>query len=149
MPSYERLLVATDGSDLSRKAIKSAIELAGRLQAELFILHVVPRYPTAYFEGAVALDPDEVGRIEKSWAEHGRALVNEAADKAEKAGVTARAQVVVSDAPADAILACAAKHHCGMIVMASHGRRGLQRVLLGSETQHVLTHGKVPVLVLR
>lgn len=146
---YDSILVATDGSELSRKAVDGAIELAGDLAAELFILHVVPRYPTAFFEGGASVEPDQVARVERQWAERGRAVVNEEAERAEKAGVTARAAVMQSDNVADSILAAARKHGCGLIVMASHGRRGLQRVLLGSETQHVLTRGDLPVLVLR
>ena len=68
---------------------------------------------------------------------------------AERAGVKAKAVTVSSDLVAEAILAAARKHKCDLIVMASHGRKGLKRLLLGSETQHVLTHGEVPVLVLR
>ena len=63
--------------------------------------------------------------------------------------MSARGVVVQSDAVADALLSAAKKHRCDLAVMASHGRRGLQRVLLGSETQHVLTRGNLPVLVLR
>lgn len=146
---YDCILVAADGSELSRKAVDTATGLASALAAELFILHVVPRYPNSYFEGAAPIQADEVVRVERQWAEHGRAIVNEDAARVEKAGVTARATVVQSDNVAESILATAHKHGCGLIVMASHGRRGLQRVLLGSETQHVLTRGDLPVLVLR
>ena len=146
---YQRILVATDDSRISRKAVKAAIELAGRLQASLVAVHVVPRYPMSYFEGAVVLSPAEVGRIEKKWMDKGRAMVDAVAAQAQKAGVDARGILAQSDAPADAILAAARKHKCDLIVMASHGRRGLQRVLLGSETQHVLAHTELPVLVLR
>lgn len=146
---YDCILVATDGSELSRKAVDAAIELAASLAAELLILHVVPRYPTSYFEGAVPMEAEELMRVERQWAERGRALVDEEAARAEKAGVTARATVMHSDQVAESILAAAHKHRCGLVVMASHGRHGLQRVLLGSETQHVLTRGDLPVLVLR
>ena len=146
---YQRILVATDDSKLSRKAVKAALELAASVQAQLVALHVVPRYPTAFFEGAVALGADDVARVERQWADKGRAVVDGVARQAEAAGVKARALVVQSDAVADAILAAARKHKADLIVMASHGRRGLSRVLLGSETQHVLTHGTTPVLVLR
>jgi nucleotide-binding universal stress UspA family protein len=71
------------------------------------------------------------------------------AEQARAAGVEAKAVVVRSDLVADAVAAAAKKHKCDLIVMASHGRRGLKRLLLGSETQHVLTHGTIPVLVLR
>ena len=146
---YDCILVATDGSDLSRKAVNAAIQLSAKLGAELFILHVVPRYPISYFEGAVPMQAEEVMRVERQWSERGRALVNEEAARAEKAGVTARATIMHSDNVAETILTSAHKHGCGLIVMASHGRHGLQRVLLGSETQHVLTRGDLPVLVLR
>ncbi len=135
---YERILVATDDSRLSRKAVKAAVELAGRLDSALVAVHVVPRYPMSYFEGAVALLPQEVGRIEKQWMDKGRALVDDVAAAARKAGVDARGVLAQSDVPADAILAAAKKHKCDLIVMASHGRRGLQRVLLGSEIKNVL-----------
>jgi nucleotide-binding universal stress UspA family protein len=146
---YQRILVATDDSRLSRKAVKAAVELAASLQARLLVLHVVPRYPTAFFEGAIALDADDVGRVEQQWADRGRAVVDAVVRQAATAGVGARGVIVQNDAVADTILAAARKHKADLIVMASHGRRGLSRVLLGSETQHVLTHGTTPVLVLR
>jgi nucleotide-binding universal stress UspA family protein len=87
--------------------------------------------------------------VEKQWAERGQALADEVEQAAEKAGVTAKAVTVRSDLVAEAIMAAAKKNKCDLIVMASHGRRGIKRLLLGSETQHVLTHGTIPVLVLR
>jgi nucleotide-binding universal stress UspA family protein len=146
---YRRILVPTDGSVLSRKAIRSAIELAAGVGAEVVGLNVVPRYPTSYFEGGSSVSADEVARAEKQWAEQGQAIANEVGKAAAKAGVKARAVTVRSDLVAEAILGAARKHGCDLVVMASHGRKGLKRLLLGSETQHVLTHGAVPVLVLR
>jgi len=145
----QRILVATDGSKLSRKAVQAAIELAAQTGASLVALHVVPRYPMSYFEGAVALDPDEVGRVEREWSERGRDIVDAVAKAAEKAGVKVRAAVDCCDSAADAILRATRKHKCDLIVMASHGRRGISRVLLGSETQHVLANATTPVLVIR
>ncbi|MBA2961564.1 MULTISPECIES: universal stress protein [Ramlibacter] len=146
---FQRILVATDDSELSRKAIQAAIGLASTHKAELYVLHVVPRYPTAYFEGAVVLAPDDVARVEKQWSEAGQQLVDGITREAQAAGVTAKSLLVHSDAVAEAVIAAARKQECDLIVMASHGRRGMQRVLLGSETQHVLTHSSTPVLVLR
>lgn len=145
----KRILVATDGSKLSRKAVGSAVELASATGAELVALNVVPRYPVSYFEGGASLSPQEVDRMEKQWAEQGQAIAEAAGRQAEDAGVKSRAVTMRSDLVAEAILKAAQKHRCDLIVMASHGRRGLKRLLLGSETQHVLTHGTVPVLVLR
>lgn len=144
-----RILVATDDSELSQKAVQGAIDLALVTKAKLFALHVVPRYPTSYFEGGMAQHPNEVARIEKKWSDKAHVMVDAAAAKAREAGVDARGVVAHSDSAAEAIIAAADKHECDLIVMASHGRRGIQRVLLGSETQHVLTHTTTPVLVLR
>jgi nucleotide-binding universal stress UspA family protein len=146
---YKRILVPTDGSALSKKAVRSAVDLAASVGAELVALHVVPRYPTSYFEGAVVLAPKELARVEKAWTDNGQLLADAAVKVATSAGVTARSVVVRSDLIADAILSAARKHKCDLVVMASHGRKGIKRLLLGSETQHVLTQGQVPVLVLR
>ncbi|RYY53393.1 MAG: universal stress protein [Comamonadaceae bacterium] len=146
---YRRLLVPTDGSALSKKAMRSAVDLAAGLGAELVALNVVPRYPTSYFDGALTVSAEEVGRVEKQWAEQGQAIADGVRLAAEKAGVKAKAVTVRSDLVGEAIIAQARKHKCDLVVMASHGRKGLKRILLGSETQHVLTHGDVPVLVLR
>ena len=146
---YQRILVPTDGSSLSKKAARNAVALASSLGAELVALSVVPRHPTAWFEGGANVATDEVARLERKWAEQGQAIAEDVQDAAEAAGVKARAVTVRSDLVAEAILAAARRHRCDLVVMASHGRKGLKRLLLGSETQHVLTHGKVPVLVLR
>jgi nucleotide-binding universal stress UspA family protein len=146
---YRKLLVATDGSPLSKKAVRSAIDLAAALGAELVALYVVPRYPVSYFEGGVTIPAQEVSRIEEQWSQKGQAIVDAVLQTATAAGVKAKAVVSRSDLVAESILAAVKKHRCDLVVMASHGRKGLKRILLGSETQQVLTHGSVPVLVLR
>jgi nucleotide-binding universal stress UspA family protein len=146
---YQRILVATDGSKLSQKATAHAIELAALCGAELIALHVVPRYPQSYFEGAIPLPPEDVKRIEAEWAEQGRAIVESVKAAAEPRGVKVKPVTIKSDIVSDALIAAAKKHKADLIVMASHGRRGIKRLLLGSETQQVLTHSHIPVLVLR
>ena len=146
---YKRILVATDGSTLSKKAVTSAIELAALANAELVALKVIPRYPQSYFEGGLALQAAEVSRVEKQWADDGQAIVDAVQQAALEQGVKTKAITVKSDFVSDAVIAAAKKHKCDLIVMASHGRRGIKRLLLGSETQQVLTHSHVPVLVLR
>lgn len=146
---YQRILVATDGSDLSQTAVSSAIELAAAVGAELVALYVVPRYPVSYFEGGITISVQDVARTEKQWSDKGQAVVDAVREQAETRGVTAKAVVAQSDLVAESIMAAASKHGCDLVVMASHGRKGIKRVLLGSETQHVLTHSTVPVLVLR
>jgi nucleotide-binding universal stress UspA family protein len=145
---YQRILVATDGSTLSKKAIKAAIDLAALCGAELVAVKVVPRYPQSYFEGGIALQPEEVRRVESQWADEGQAVVDAVKKTALAKGVTTKAITVKSDVVSDAVLAAAKKQQCDLIVMASHGRKGIKR-LLGSETQHVLTHATIPVLVLK
>ena len=146
---YQKLLVATDGSTLSKKAVRSAIELAGAVGAELLALYVVPRYPVSYFEGGITVSTQDIARTEKQWADQGQAVVDAVQQAAQAKGVKAKGIIAKSDLVAESIMATAKKQKCDLIVMASHGRKGFKRILLGSETQHVLTHSTVPVLVLR
>lgn len=146
---YQRILVATDGSKLSDKAVASAIRLAKLCGAQLVAIKVVPRYPQSYFEGSVPLTVAEVGKIEGKWADEAQAVVDQVAAKAGASGISAKAVTIKSDLVGEAIVAAAKKHKADLIVMASHGRRGIKRLLLGSETQFVLTHSHTPVLVLR
>lgn len=146
---YQRILVPTDGSTLSKKAVKSAIEQAAATGAELVALYVVPRYPISYFEGSMSVSNSEVARTEKQWADKGQGLVDAVQTVASAAGVKAKGVLAHSDLVAESVIAAAKKYKCDLIVMASHGRKGIKRVLLGSETQHVLTHSTLPVLVLR
>jgi nucleotide-binding universal stress UspA family protein len=146
---YKRLLVATDGSELSTKAVGSAVELAAAIGAELVALYVVPHYPVSYFEGGISISTDDVSRTEKRWAEDGQAIVDQVQQTAAAKGVSAKGVTLRSGLVAESILSTASKQACDLIVMASHGRKGIQRVLLGSETQQVLTHSSIPVLVLR
>lgn len=146
---YKRILVATDGSKLSQKAVKHAIDLADLTGAEVVALKVVPRYPQTYFEGGVALAVEEVARIEKQWLEEAMVAVNAVKSAGQLREVKVKPVTVKADLIAEAIIATAKRQKCDLIIMASHGRRGLKRLLLGSETQQVLTHSHTPVLVLR
>ena len=146
---YRRILVATDGSTLSKKAVRASIGLAATMEAELVALYVVPRYPVSYFEGGVSVSQADIAQTEKQWSDRGQAVVDAVREAAEADGVKAKAVLTRSDLVAESIMSAAKKHKCDLVVMASHGRKGLKRILLGSETQHVLTHSSVPVLVLR
>ena len=145
---YKRILVPTDGSELSERAVQAAVSLASRLGSELVAIYVAARYPVSYFEGGITISHEDVARTEKMWVDKGQAVVDDVARAAQSKGVKARAVVVQSDLVAESILATVKKQECDLVVMASHGRKGVSRVLLGSETQHVLTKGHVPVLVL-
>ncbi len=146
---YKRILVATDGSKLSQQAVEHTLQLADMTGAEVVALKVIPRYPQTYFEGGVALAAEEVGRIEKQWQEEGMAAVNAVKSAGQLLEVKVKPVTVKSDLISEAIIATAKRNKCDLIVMASHGRRGIKRLLLGSETQQVLTHSHIPVLVLR
>ena len=146
---YQRILIATDGSTLSRKAVDSGLSLAELTSAQVVALKVVPRYPVSYFEGGMAVDLIDVATTEKHWAEAALAVVNAVKVKGEARGVKVKTVTHLSDTVGESIIATAKKHKCDLIVMASHGRRGIQRVLMGSATQHVLTHSHIAVLVLR
>jgi nucleotide-binding universal stress UspA family protein len=146
---YLRILVATDGSDLSQKAVASAIDLALACKAELVALQVVPPYPISYFEGGIAVDGAEIERIESLWSDTAKTHVHAIAISAKARGVKAQGITSRSDVVSNAVISAASQHGCDLIVMASHGRRGLSRLLLGSETQQVLTHASTAVLVVR
>jgi len=144
---YKHILVPTDGSKLSDRAVKEAATLATALGAKLTLLNVVPdQVWPMYAESAVVM----AQYSQKQLREESRGYAEELLAKAAKrAGVPVATQLVFSDVPYDAIVKTAAKLKCDLVVMSSHGRRGLSGFLLGSETQKVLTHSKVPVLVVR
>jgi nucleotide-binding universal stress UspA family protein len=147
---YERILVATDGSDLSEKAVTSAIDLAKLAGSELIAVTVAARHQTSHVEGALLYSVDEVDRMQEKTDRHAQQLVDAVCSTASAKGVgQTRAVVMKSNHVAESIIEAARTHNCELIVMASHGRRGLRRLLMGSETLHVLTHSHTPVLVLR
>ena len=146
---YKRILVATDGSKLSNLAVAHALDLADITGAEVVALKVVPRYPQTYFEGGVGIPAAEIKDIEKQWQAEAQSVVNAIKAEGQKRTVKVKAVTAKSDLVAEAIIATAKRSKCDLIVMASHGRKGLKRLVLGSETQQVLTHSHVPVLVLR
>lgn len=145
---YKRILVATDGTALSKKAVAAGIDMALLCNAELVVVNVVERYATGFYEG-LTVSAQEVALIENQLSKHAQAVVEAATDEATRRGVQAKGSLLHATMVADAIIAAAKRHKAGLIVMASHGRRGVKRLLLGSETQQVLTHSTVPVLVLR
>jgi nucleotide-binding universal stress UspA family protein len=146
---YERILVATDGSPLSDKAVSHTMALAKLCGASVVALKVIPRYPRSYLEGGATVDLSEIKRIEAQWADQAQAVLNKIKADGKSVGVSVKTSIAKSDLIAESIIAAAGKQNADLIVMASHGRKGIKRLLLGSETQHVLTHSQVPVLVLR
>lgn len=148
---FKNILVPTDGSALSDKAANLAIQIAKAMGAKITALHVVGGYyPIFASEGFKIPElPTLKKRFEEEEAARANKIVDAVKKSAQAASVACDAVVATSDAPYEAIISQATAAKCDLIVMASHGRRGLQAVLLGSETQKVLTYGKVPVLVCR
>jgi len=146
---YAHFLVPTDGSKLSDKAVAQAIELAKATKARITIFHATINLPQPVYADGVSVQMTPHGDYLKRAKEQSTKLLERAVKKAQAAGIEAATAQAVTDAPWEAILAAAKKAKADTIVMASHGRRGLAGLLLGSETTKVLTHSKLPVLVVR
>jgi nucleotide-binding universal stress UspA family protein len=143
---YQRILFPTDGSEITRKALQQAIGLARLTGAELQVLSVKEPFPYSAISEMQPVPPQEFFDAQERVAS-GR--VKEALAAAQAAGITAKGETVEALHAWEAILEQAKQHGCDLVVMASHGRRGVSALLLGSETQKVLTHGTLPVLVVR
>jgi nucleotide-binding universal stress UspA family protein len=147
--TYRHLLVPTDGTELSDRAIDQAVELAAALDARLRILHVQVSFPISLVGVGELVEPSTVDALVAASQQRAETILTAAMAKAKQAGVMAERSLQVNPQPHQAILQEAQAHDCDLIVMASHGRRGLEGLLIGSETQRVLTQGSYPVLVVR
>jgi nucleotide-binding universal stress UspA family protein len=147
---YEHILVPTDGSKLSQKAVAAAAKLAKATGAKLTGVYVIPPYtPPVYGEG-VAYVPEMTPKAYKELTEREAKRALAAVEvEADAAGVPSKMVMLSNDHPWEGIIRTAKSKKCDLIVMASHGRKGLAGLLLGSETTKVLTHSKIPVLVCR
>ena len=146
---YRNILVATDGSKLSLKAVTHAIDLAKALGSRLTGFFASPSYPLPVYADGVVFTPLSRREYAAQCKEEAERILGAVASKAKAAGVPFTPAAAISASPWEAILAAARKHKCDAIVMASHGRRGVSALVLGSETNKVLTHSKLPVLVVR
>jgi nucleotide-binding universal stress UspA family protein len=143
---FKRILISTDGSDISLKAAQSAVALARSMGAELFAISVKEPFPYSAISEMQPVPPQEFfDAQERIASERVKAVIGAAA----AAGVTCHAHTVEALHPWEAILDHAKTQGCDLIAMASHGRSGLSALLLGSETQKVLTHSGIPVLVFK
>jgi nucleotide-binding universal stress UspA family protein len=146
---FRRILVSTDGSARSNRAVKSAAKLARSCGGSLTIFHTIQAYRTPYYvEGTSFAWPSETQYVQGTGRAAAR-LLETARRLATKLGVAAVTKQSYSDDVAMAIVNAASKARADLIVMASHGRKGLGKLLLGSETQKVLTRTRTPVLVMR
>ena len=146
---YHDILVPTDGSKLSEKAVETGAKFAKTFAAKLHILHVRPPLDRViYSEGAATIYlPKE--QVRKQIADEEWQLLTAAGEVAKACGISAETEYVLSQSPYEAIIRVAQERKCDRIVMASHGRKGISGLILGSETQKVLTHTDIPVFVIR
>ena len=147
---FKHILLPTDGSPLSDRGVKETIKMAKALGAQITAVHVVHRYEPLREEGYVMPEvPLLREQFEKEVEKHSNDVLSPVRQAAVEAGVRCDTVVATSNSPYEAIISQAKKSRCDLIMMASHGRKGIERLFHGSETVKVLTHSKIPVLVLR
>lgn len=144
---FKHILLPTDGSVGSEAAIQAGVSLAKALGARVTGLHVVRPFHTFTYRPDMVEDTEE--QYLKDSEEQARKILLTVEKQAQECGVPCESVIVRSDDVYDAIIETARQGQCDLIAMASHGRRGVRAMLLGSETQKVLTHSLVPVLVYR
>ncbi len=143
---FKRILVPTDGSEITAKAIDAAIELAKSVGAQLYTISVKEPFPYSAISEMQPTPPQEFFDAQERIA---LKRVHAVVEQSQQAGLNCQSHTVEALHPWEAIIDHARRMECDLLVMASHGRRGMSALLLGSETQKVLTHSKVPVLVVR
>ena len=147
---YKHILVPTDGSTLSREAVRTAVRMAKSGRARVTGVYVIPPYmPMLYGEGVQYAPFGTRKEYERALKAEARKALAPLGTEARASGVANAQATVTSAMPWQGILRAARSKGCDLIVMASHGRRGVAGLLLGSETNKVLTHSKIPVLVCR
>lgn len=146
---FKHIFLPTDGSELSRQTTQRAISFAKEAGARLTAFFAKPEYPIAYFGEGALIDPTTPDKFAELSDAQAREFLGEVEAQCAAAGVACQTVSAVSDVPYEAIIQAAEEAGCDLIFMASHGRKGLSGLLLGSETNKVLTHSKIPVLVYR
>jgi nucleotide-binding universal stress UspA family protein len=144
---YKHILIATDGSELAGKVVTNALALAEALEARVTAVTVTDIYPTGPYSPIPM--PSAVERYETAAAESAGKIRASVSEAASKLGVACETMHVKDQTPAEGIIAAAGEKACDLIVMASHGRRGVARILLGSRAQKVVTLSPVAVLICR
>ena len=144
---YRHILIPTDGSERSEQAIAQGVALAKALGADVTGVTVFPPFHTFVVDPMMI--PDSPDQYRSDCDAEGKKYLGVVRDTADAAGVPCDVVQVVHDHPYQAIIETASEKGCDLIFMASHGRRGVAALLLGSETSKVLTHSRIPVLVCR
>jgi len=144
---FKHILLPTDGSNLSQAAIQKGVQFAKSMQAKITGISVMPEQKYYMYQTDIIVQvKKETVKQHKREADRNLSVIEKAA---KDAGVPCETLCEISDYPYETIIKVAEKRGCDLIMMASHGRRGIGAILIGSETQKVLTHSKIPVLVYR
>ena len=146
---FKHIMIPTDGSELSDKAIDAGVAFAQEVHARVTGFTAVPEYKVPSEIELMSRHGVSMWEYEEQAKRQAEAALQKIADRARAAGVEYDAEFVQSDSPHEAIIRAAQKHGCDLIFMASHGRRGISALIHGSETQAVLSHSKIPTLVYR
>ena len=146
---FKRVLIPTDGSPVSAKAVRAGIAFAKQARASVVGYHAVEPAGAPYYGDGYIPDRRMIAAFERRSREVARKHVGAVARAARKAGVPCQQVVETTRTPAEGIVAAARKRKCDLILLASHGRRGLMRLALGSVTDKVIQLSRVPVLVYR
>lgn len=147
-PMYEHILIATDGSEPSEAAAKSGLQLAKSLNADVLVVYISRPYKAAITLGGVDVMPSG-DAYDKICEDNAVGILGAVEQEAADLGVPCRTKHIVDDHEWKAIIEAAEGEKCDLIHMGSHGRSGITAFILGSQTQKVLTHSKIPVLVCR
>lgn len=146
---FKNILLPTDGSPFSEETARRAVSFAKEAGARITAFYVKRDYPMSYISEGYIFDSEPPGRFNELAEEEGQEILGFVERLCLEAGVTCSKVIHSNESIYEAIIEAATQNNCDLIFMASHGRRGVSGLLLGSETNKVLTHSKIPVLVYR
>jgi nucleotide-binding universal stress UspA family protein len=146
---FKHILIPCDGSELSNRVVDKAIEFAREIGARITGFYAQAEYSVPYYEGGIPIDAMTPESFMSLTATQAKSILDAFSEKAKVAGVSFDVHTSVNDSAYEAIIDAANAKGCDLIFMASHGRRGIAGLLMGSETHKVLTHTTIPVLVYR
>jgi nucleotide-binding universal stress UspA family protein len=146
---FKHILIPTDGSPVAARAVKAGLALARDMGARVTAYYGLDPMPAPYYGDGYTIDARVIADIERGARTTGEKALAKIAQAAKAAGVPFTGVITKPATPYEGIIAAAKKSKCDVIFMASHGRRGIAGIVLGSFTNKVLTHSKIPVLVYR
>ena len=146
---FKHILVPTDGSDFSQETVRRAVSFAKEAGARITAFYAMPDYPVSFYGEGGLIDPISPEQFAALAEQQAKEILGFVETLCQQASVEYSGKTATSDVPYEAIIEAATQSDCDLIFMSSHGRRGFSALLLGSETQRVLTHSKIPVLIYR